>query len=604
MFRFLLCGICFLSITTSYASATTVTGNSGYTSNCIPFGNGDPNSYGNYKGFVYQNVPAFTLAVGDTIAFDLGAQNDNDIVMNIAFAATLSNGSDQEDSNGFTQVVSAGTPSEPRGNNTTGDYELKYTADAPFTFGGGGLIIRFNGAGMFASDGTCDQVLHGFDSSDSSGFFVTRFYNDSDGSYPWSGMDGSSIGGFVIGSVDFDGDGYTAADDCNDNDASIYPGAPEYCDGVDTDCDNVLDEDDALDAVTWYSDYDSDGYGDPSNTNTTCYIASGWVADSSDCDDTNSNAYPSAPEYCDGVDTDCDTVLDEDDALDTSTWYSDYDSDGYGDPNNTNTTCYVASGWVADSSDCDDTNSNAYPGATEVWYDGVDQDCDAWSDYDQDGDGFDSANDPDLDGNVGDDCDDEDFDINIYATEIWYDGVDQDCDAWSDYDQDGDGFDSENYNGDDCDDADEEVYPGAPDEPYDDIITDCYNASDYDADGDGFDSIDYGGDDCDDANSEINIDMAEIWYDGVDQDCDGNDDDQDEDGFPADEDCDDLDPDSYPDNGILDSECVEIDLGDTGDTGTDEDLKGCSCSGTGRGIGSIWVLGLAGIMLHRRRKRL
>ena len=47
--------------------------------------------------------------------------------------------------------------------------------------------------------------------------------------------------------------------------------------------------------------------------------------------------------------------------------------------------------------DCDDTNASVYPGAEEVWYDGVDNDCDG-NDDDADGDGI----------AVDDDCDDDD----------------------------------------------------------------------------------------------------------------------------------------------------------------------------------------------------
>ena len=54
-------------------------------------------------------------------------------------------------------------------------------------------------------------------------------------------------------------------------------------------------------------------------------------------------------------------------------------------------------------------------------------------------------------GEFGLDCDDGNADINPDAEELWYDGVDQNCDEQSDFDQDGDGFDSETYGGDDCD---------------------------------------------------------------------------------------------------------------------------------------------------------
>ena len=57
----------------------------------------------------------------------------------------------------------------------------------------------------------------------------------------------------------------------------------------------------------------------------------------------------------------------------------------------------------------------------------------------------------------GDDCDDSDPDVNPGATETWYDGVDSDCDGASDYDADGDGHDADDHDGDDCDDTDAKV---------------------------------------------------------------------------------------------------------------------------------------------------
>ena len=42
--------------------------------------------------------------------------------------------------------------------------------------------------------------------------------------------------------TDADGDGYAEEDDCDDNNASIHPGQTETCDGVDENCNGVVDE--------------------------------------------------------------------------------------------------------------------------------------------------------------------------------------------------------------------------------------------------------------------------------------------------------------------------------------------------------------------------
>ncbi len=116
-------------------------------------------------------------------------------------------------------------------------------------------------------------------------------------------------------------------------------------------------------------------------------------------------------------------------------------------------------GYTEVMGDCDDTDASVNPGAEEVWYDGVDQDCDGASDDDADMDGFPLA----------DDCDDEDSAVNPDAEEVWYDGVDADCDGRSDYDADGDTWDT----GDDCDDTDPEVSPDAVDVCNDGIDNNC-----------------------------------------------------------------------------------------------------------------------------------
>ena len=49
--------------------------------------------------------------------------------------------------------------------------------------------------------------------------------------------------------------------DCNDTDPLIFPGALEHCDGVDEDCDQVIDND-AVGGNSYYIDNDDDGFGD------------------------------------------------------------------------------------------------------------------------------------------------------------------------------------------------------------------------------------------------------------------------------------------------------------------------------------------------------
>ncbi len=147
--------------------------------------------------------------------------------------------------------------------------------------------------------------------------------------------------------------------DCDDTDAAEYPGADEYCDGDDDDCDGTIDETDSVDAADWYRDADSDAFGDAGTSLHQCYQPTGYVSDDTDCNDTTAAAYPGADEYCDGIDNDCDTYVDEDgEVLDGDTFYMDADSDGTGDPGTTIVACSVPSGYVDNAWDCDDTDGS------------------------------------------------------------------------------------------------------------------------------------------------------------------------------------------------------------------------------------------------------
>lgn len=176
-----------------------------FVSNCIPFGNNT--SFG-FTGFIYRNVPAFELRVGDRFAFDLGALNGQDIRRNIYFAVANQNPQPGGAPQGiralaWTQIVAdTQTPENARGDLIKGNYELRYRAEAPFSFPGGGFIIGFGGSppGAYADPG-CEQVLVGTTSSDPSGFFHRRFYFQQDQTLSpldVGNSDGSSIGGVII----------------------------------------------------------------------------------------------------------------------------------------------------------------------------------------------------------------------------------------------------------------------------------------------------------------------------------------------------------------------------------------------------------------------
>lgn len=178
-------------------------------------------------------------------------------------------------------------------------------------------------------------------------------------------------------------------------------------------------------------------------------------------------------------------------------------------------------------------------------YGGPDADPGPWVDDDQDG--FPALFDcleADIEWHP-----DPDFEDGV-DVEVWYDGLDEDCDGASDYDQDRDGFDAEAYAGVDCDDLDPDVNPGATEQP-----------------GKG------------------------------DQDCDGVED-ADQDGYSPPEDCDDDDPRTHP--GAVEDADPAVDRDCVAPADVVRPLVPAQCASAG--APAALPVALAALLLPRRRR--
>ncbi|MDP2316163.1 MAG: putative metal-binding motif-containing protein [Pseudomonadota bacterium] len=377
--------------------------------------------------------------------------------------------------------------------------------------------------GAFAADDPADQLTADLVSPEA----VETWYD---------GVDQNCAGD---DDFDQDGDGFASAahpdgtdegDDCFDgadddfvNDGGLDPAdvnpdaSDEWYDGTDADCEGNDDY-----------DQDRDGY-----------------ARDLECDDLDATRFPdpSVPEvWYDGLDDNCDGNDGDKDgdgyyvagyAFEIPVAYQ--PDDCWDDP-------AAGASWVPlnglEAFDAD----QAHPGATETWYDGLDQDCAGDDDFDQDLDGFRTLAYTNESGLVGDDCDDLLATTNPAATETWYDDVDADCAGDDDFDQDHDSYATDT----DCDDTAASVNPGALEACGNAVDEDCsgsdndegaFGCTDYyaDTDADGFgsdtgmclcqaegDYTETSAGDCDDGDATVNPDGIESCSTAADDDCDGS----------------------------------------------------------------------------------
>ena len=140
--------------------------------------------------------------------------------------------------------------------------------------------------------------------------------------------------------TDVDGDGQDSTEvggrDCDDTDPEVHAGNAEECNGIDDDCDGLIDAEDTynlVDGEAAYRDEDGDGYGDPDTETVVCEIPSGWTTTSGDCDDGDAAVYPGAEEICDdGIDNNCsgwDAGCDEPTVITTTAKFTGENTDGY-----------------------------------------------------------------------------------------------------------------------------------------------------------------------------------------------------------------------------------------------------------------------------------
>jgi len=196
---------------------------------------------------------------------------------------------------------------------------------------------------------------------------------------------------------------------------TCIPGEPTSdanCNGVDDDCDGIVDDNyvetsttcgvdlcvnntgkvicvggttqeacTPLPPITVYFDNDNDLFGNAANTQEVCTIPDGYILTDDDCNDADATISPGADDICDAnhnvIDKDCNAMNNGE--LDCNDFCGDIDGDGYVTAEKYGEWGGVIPSiicpWIIDNGDCNDADAAVYPGVADAVCNGVDDNC-------------------------------------------------------------------------------------------------------------------------------------------------------------------------------------------------------------------------------------